>query len=354
MNLSVPELIGDDVGVPAPPPSAVVIPTPGVEPIVSRWRDRLDPSAAAGMPSHITLLFPFLPESHLTAEVEARLRAICFQHEPIAVQFSRVARFPGVLYLAPDPADELRALTLAIAERWPETPPYAGAHDDVIPHLTVAMAEDAVLDAVEPELAAQLPVETRLPQAALFTFDGRRWRIRAPLPFSRVPLSPLLEAGISLTEFQAADVDAVLLWRYPAEYGVYDLRPEDQPKLAEAGSRYFAIRRGRELVGFVCTGTEARVPGLQEDPSVTDIGVGMRPDLTGQRASRALMPAIIAGVERHLATSSFRAAIAAWNLRAQRAAEHAGFRPTAEHRNDHGTYVLLIRDPTASPSATPG
>ena len=305
------------------------------------------------MPAHITLLFPFLPHSLLTTEVETQLRAICSHHEPIALQFSRVARFPGVLYLAPDPADELRELTVAIAQRWPETPPYAGAHDEVIPHLTVAMAQDAVLDTVEPELAAQLPVATRLPQAALFTFDGRRWRTRAPLPFSRVPSSSRREADISVTEFEAADVEAVLTWRYPADYGIYDLRPEDRPKLADAGSRYFAIRRGRELVGFVCVGAEARVPGLQEDPSLTDIGIGMRPDLTGQRASRALTPAIIAGVERHLAATPFRATIATWNLRAQRAAEHAGFRPTAEYRNGHGTYVLLIRDPTASPSATP-
>ena len=87
--------------------SAVVVLTPDVESVVSRLRGRFDSSATEGMPAHITLLFPFVVESRMTAEVDAELRAICAQHESIAVTFSRVGRFPGLLYLAPDPADEL-------------------------------------------------------------------------------------------------------------------------------------------------------------------------------------------------------------------------------------------------------
>ena len=41
--------------------SAPVILVPEAEAIVGRWRQRYDPSAAVGMPAHITLNYPFLP-----------------------------------------------------------------------------------------------------------------------------------------------------------------------------------------------------------------------------------------------------------------------------------------------------
>jgi hypothetical protein len=36
------------------------------------------------------------------------------------------------------------------------------------------------------------------------------------------------------------------------------------------------------VAGYACFGVEARVPGLAERPGVLDVGVGMRPELTGQ------------------------------------------------------------------------
>jgi len=89
-----------------------------------------------------------------------------------------------VLYLDPEPADGLRQLTLAIAERWPQALAYGGAFDEVIPHLTVAHgAADDVLDDIEADVLRGLPVSTRLVEALLYVFDGERWRPRARLPF---------------------------------------------------------------------------------------------------------------------------------------------------------------------------
>jgi 2'-5' RNA ligase len=164
--------------------SAVVVPVPDVEPVVSMWRERFDSSAAEGMPAHITLLYPFLHEDRLTDEVVAWLRELCADVPVLAVQFTRTKRFPGVLYLDPEPAGRLRGLTAAIAQRWPDAPPYGGRFDEVIPHLTVARAaDDDVLDEVESEVLSALPVATRLLQACVYVFDGARWRPRERLPF---------------------------------------------------------------------------------------------------------------------------------------------------------------------------
>jgi hypothetical protein len=164
--------------------SVVVVPVPAAEPLVSAWRERFDPSAAERMPAHVTALAPFLREERLTGEVLARLRELCADVPVLDVVFRRTARFPDVLYLAPEPDDVLHRLTLAIAEQWPQAPPYRGAFDDVIPHLTVACgAGDDVFAAIEGDLVRGLPVEARLAEACLYVSDGAQWRVRARLPF---------------------------------------------------------------------------------------------------------------------------------------------------------------------------
>lgn len=85
----------------------------------------------------------------------------------------RPGRFPGVLYLAPESDDRFRALTLAVADRWPEVPPYGGRFAEVVPHLMVAHGQEpSVLDAVEADLAGRLPVTTRVGSVQLLVFDG--------------------------------------------------------------------------------------------------------------------------------------------------------------------------------------
>jgi hypothetical protein len=162
----------------------VVVAVRAAEPVVSTWRERFDSSAAQGMPAHITALYPFLPEARLTREAVAELRELCAAVPALDVAFRRTGRFPGVLYLDPEPADGLRELTVAVAERWPEAPPYGGAFDDVIPHLTVAHdAGEDVLRQIEADVLGRLPVSARLAEACLYVFDGERWRVRARMPF---------------------------------------------------------------------------------------------------------------------------------------------------------------------------
>jgi 2'-5' RNA ligase len=164
--------------------TGVVVPVPAADPIVAAWRAQFDSSAAEGMPAHITALCPFLAPGRLTDSVMARLLGVCAELPAQEIAFRRTGRFPGVLYLEPEPADSLRRLTTAIAEEWPETHPYGGAFDDVIPHLTIAQdVDDAVLADIEDDVLRALPVQTRLEEACLYVFDGARWQPQARLPF---------------------------------------------------------------------------------------------------------------------------------------------------------------------------
>jgi hypothetical protein len=89
-----------------------------------------------------------------------------------------------VLYLQPEPSEPFRRLTAAVAEQWPETPPYGGVYAEVTPHLTVAHdVDEAAFFAVEREVTAQLPVRAWVEEAWLYSYDGERWRPRTRLPF---------------------------------------------------------------------------------------------------------------------------------------------------------------------------
>jgi hypothetical protein len=46
--------------------SAVLVPIPAAERVVSTHRSRLDGAAALGVPAHVTVLFPFVPPSAIT------------------------------------------------------------------------------------------------------------------------------------------------------------------------------------------------------------------------------------------------------------------------------------------------
>jgi 2'-5' RNA ligase len=166
--------------------SAVVVPIPAAEPVVRAWRQRYDASARQGMPAHVTLLFPFLARERLIQPTIAQLRELCGERPTIDTEFARPGRFPGVLYLAPDPPEPYRALTEAIAASWPEAPPYGGAYETIVPHLTVASAAaESRLAVIERDLVRQLPIHAHASEARLYTFDGTRWRVHARLPFAR-------------------------------------------------------------------------------------------------------------------------------------------------------------------------
>ncbi|MFI7005351.1 2'-5' RNA ligase family protein [Streptomyces sp. NPDC050145] len=160
--------------------TGLIVRIPEAEPAVRAWRERFDPSARAGVPAHVTVLFPFLDESRIDALVHAALANVLGSHPAFDLRFERCGRLPGVLYLAPEPDTPLRRLTEAIAERWPEAPPYGGRFAEIVPHLTIAQGqEDAALEEIEADLAGRLPFTARVSSVELIVHDGTKWQERA-------------------------------------------------------------------------------------------------------------------------------------------------------------------------------
>ncbi|WP_058043708.1 2'-5' RNA ligase family protein [Streptomyces roseifaciens] len=160
--------------------TGLIVRIPEAEPAVRRWRDRFDPSAEAGVPAHVTILFPFLDESRMDSLVYSTLVDVLGSHQAFSLRFQRCGRLPEVLYLVPEPDTPLRQLTEAIAERWPEAPPYGGRFDETVPHLTIAQGQDeVVLEEIEADLLGRLPFTAHASSVVLMAYDGTTWQERA-------------------------------------------------------------------------------------------------------------------------------------------------------------------------------
>jgi [ribosomal protein S18]-alanine N-acetyltransferase len=151
---------------------------------------------------------------------------------------------------------------------------------------------------------------------------------------------------MTVRALEQTDAEAVASWRYPGPWSVYDPRAGDDPLTAAAG--YAAVVDGDgALVGFMCVGQEARVPGLAGADGVVDIGVGMRPDLVGHGLGPEFGAAVLEHVRGRFGDRPLRAAVQSWNERSLRLARGLGFRPVGTHRclqdGQEVSYVLLIR-----------
>lgn len=158
------------------PESALIVEVPEAELLVADWRAKHDWSAQRGVPAHITVLYPFVPAEKIDERLHVELRELFATHPGFSFSLPRVARFPEVAWLAPEPAEPFKRLVELIASQYPDYPPYEGIYDEVIPHLTVAEGGAELQDEVDAALTPHLPIEATVHEVALFVEDGNeRW-----------------------------------------------------------------------------------------------------------------------------------------------------------------------------------
>jgi hypothetical protein len=172
----------------APRRTALAVWVPEAEPLVGSFRACFDAaSVARRIVPHVTVLFPFVPADDL-----ARARPLAALHARSLTGFDaaleRVRRFDRHVWLEPTPHACWVGLIEETSRRFPETPPYGGVFDTVVPHLTVgeatlAATTDEIHEAAERELASRLPLRFRVDALSLLeeAADGT-WSVAGRLP----------------------------------------------------------------------------------------------------------------------------------------------------------------------------
>jgi 2'-5' RNA ligase len=151
---------------------------------VTAARDWYASAQADGIPAHVTLLSPFLRVDEVDEAVERELAAILSRQPAFRFRLACVGRFPGAVYLKPEPGEPFVRLTEAIVARWPHRPAYGGAFDEVVPHVTLTDGQEppGLLD----ELARHLPIEVVAAEAWLMAPDrSGSWSVRWRFPLPR-------------------------------------------------------------------------------------------------------------------------------------------------------------------------
>lgn len=136
------------------------------------------------------------------------------------------------------------------------------------------------------------------------------------------------------------DAHAISGWRYDGIYAFYDA-VADRQDLAELldpaqwGTQYFAADAGQELVGFF-------VFKLGPD-AVAEVGLGLRPDLTGQGIGQRFVDAGLRYAAHALGAAGYVLAVAAFNERAIAVYRRAGFAEIEryQHRTNGGEHEFV-------------
>ena len=117
----------------------------------------------------------------------------------------------------------------------------------------------------------------------------------------------------------AADFAELATWRYEPPYDFYDADP-DEPQNPE---RFFAARDdGGELIGFYY---------YEPVGAALDYGLGLRPDLTGRALGLDFFRSGLEFGREQYRPSLIRLHVAAFNERAIKVYERAGFREVGRH-----------------------
>ncbi len=131
---------------------------------------------------------------------------------------------------------------------------------------------------------------------------------------------------------------ALATWRYPAPYDIYNIGDEAvaNAEMLDSRSPWFVAfdteHSDGAPMGFYCFGTAAEVGWEGEprlwtmDDGALSVGLGLRPDLTGQHLGLPFFEAVLAFAIERFSPTAFRLFVLPFNRRAIRVYERAGFR----------------------------
>lgn len=122
----------------------------------------------------------------------------------------------------------------------------------------------------------------------------------------------------------------IVRWRYDSPYNYYNpdanRERENISRFLNHHNPYYEVNdENDELIGFCCFGSEGQVPGGCYDHGSLDIGIGMRPNLTGLGKGSDFFTAVLDFAKEMFSPAVFQVTVALFNQRAIRLYQRMGF-----------------------------
>lgn len=140
-----------------------------------------------------------------------------------------------------------------------------------------------------------------------------------------------------------SDAEKIATWHYEGIYSFYDMEndPEDLQELLspeKRGENYWSVFSNGVLIGFVA---------LFRDGLSMEIGLGLRPDLTGKGLGSIFLNEIEQFIRKSFpAVSKLCLSVASFNIRAQKVYQRAGYLPCKQEMitTNGGQYPFLVME----------
>ncbi|MFS0553317.1 GNAT family N-acetyltransferase [Brevibacillus sp. 179-C9.3 HS] len=148
----------------------------------------------------------------------------------------------------------------------------------------------------------------------------------------------------------STDAKQVVTWKYPQEYSFYDFEESPETFQELLDGTYYAVRDNHsQLTGFFCFGFNAQVPegrkqNLYNGENVLDIGLGMKPDLTGKGIGYSFLKAGIEFANQQFEPKYLRLSVATFNSRAIKVYTRARFIETASFVSNGTAFIVMTMD----------
>lgn len=151
-----------------------------------------------------------------------------------------------------------------------------------------------------------------------------------------------------ITQDQAEEI--AYSWHYDGKYSFYDMEA-DKEDLAEfldghqRNESIYAVTEDHQLIGFFSIN--------KVENETVDIGLGLRPDLTGQGIGYTFLITGMNYIKEHFSPSFISLAVATFNERAIKVYRKAGFKETTTftQTTNGGEFEFVNMIYTCSPTA---
>ena len=137
-------------------------------------------------------------------------------------------------------------------------------------------------------------------------------------------------------------------WQYEPPYDIYNCPPDELDAAVEynidpANNVYAMFDHNGELVGYCSYGKDAQVPGGDYSEGALDIGLMIKPALTGRGLGAVFVSEVNRNGIEEYTPKKLRVTVAAFNHRAIRVWEKNGFRPTQtfKRKRDGMEFVIM-------------
>lgn len=135
---------------------------------------------------------------------------------------------------------------------------------------------------------------------------------------------------LSIIDMKIEDAKEISRWTYEEPYSLYSMDGSNDTIEELMDGSYYTVLNGKNIIGYYCYGKSAQVPGgrtegLYNNTDALDIGLGLRPDLTGKGiGGEFVLKGIEFGINKYK-PSMVRLTVAAFNKRAISVYKKVGF-----------------------------